>query len=171
MLPASLVGPPACRCSWLSECQRGAAILAAPSRPHRTLGEESNTCDEMCANRCARSWPLFLLELGDVPAGVRANTAFQSPDSQRPNRCLLPQYSVFTSSSTPATHDRWIFTRRSSQSKSPHFSPSVSLTRSPRQAVTMHIVLNGSDTCSMNRRNSSIVNVRGSRSRLDEPFM
>src|SRR5260370_36214921 len=40
-------GPPACRCSWLSECLRAAAILAAPSRPRRMLGEELNTCDEM----------------------------------------------------------------------------------------------------------------------------
>ncbi len=89
VLPASLVGPHACRCSWLSECQRGAAILAAPSSPHRTPGEESNTCDEMCANQCARSWPLFPPELGDVPAGVRASTVFQSPGWQRPNRCPL----------------------------------------------------------------------------------
>ncbi len=81
---------PACRCSWLFECRRGVTVLAAPSCPHRTPVEESNTCDETYANRCARSEPFFQPERGDVPTGVQASTVFRSLGLQRPNRRPLP---------------------------------------------------------------------------------
>ena len=88
---------------------------------------------EKCANRCARSWQLFLRELNDVPARrpgqygfsvsglTKTQSASFAPVATLPLRCNSSsarfgstgihffEYRVFTSSSTSATHDRWIF--------------------------------------------------------------
>lgn len=73
----------------------------------------------------------------------------------------LREASVFVSPTLPFTTPRRIRTVRSSQLKSPHCRPMISLARRPRQAATRTMVRYGSASCSSRRRISSEVSTRG----------
>src|SRR6266446_3336502 len=78
--------------------------------------------------------------------------------------------SVLVSSTLPATQDRAIEIFKFSQSISLHFSPTISLTRGPKNRATRAIVRNGSVNLSSKRLNSLIVKNLGTFVRLEEPF-
>ena len=78
--------------------------------------------------------------------------------------------SVFVSSTLPSTQDRAIEIFNPSQSTSLHFSPATSLTRGPKNRSTCAMVRYGSFSLLSKRLNSSMVKIRGTFVRFDEPF-